>query len=174
LESGIYHLYLRSFFSYLADDDASEESDDAAETDPPEDPEEDVPEDPEPDLTPLEVQTVSCHESFKHDDVHRNIVKEGSDLACTSSCTNDLWPRSGDEWDKWSYCNDVMQNLLFEVWWIDGCETSIESQSPQDPMSDGESTCGALLTHTYDQCDNGGAAGTVDVGCLRYSITVIS
>lgn len=156
-----------------ADDDPSEESDDA-ETDPPEDPEEDVPEDPEPDITPLEVQPVSCHESFKHHDVHRNIVKEGSKLACISSCTNDLWPRSGDEWDKWSYCNDVMQNLSFEVWWIDGCETSVESQSPQDPMSDGESTCGALLTETYDQCNNGGAAGTVDVGCLRYSITVTS
>lgn len=67
-----------------------------------------------------------------------------------------------------------MQNLFFEVWWIDGCETSIESRSPQDPMSDGESNRRALLTDTCDRCNNGGAAGTVDVGCIRYSITVTS
>lgn len=30
------------------------------------------------------------------------------------------------------------------------------------------------ITDTYDQCKNGGAAGTVDVGCLKHSITVIS
>ena len=76
--------------------DPSEESDDA-EVDALEYPEADVPEDLEPDITPLEAQVVSCHEPFKHDDVHRNIVKKGSNLVCTSSCTNDLWPRSGDE-----------------------------------------------------------------------------
>ena len=61
----------------------------------------------------------------------------------------------------------MTQNLFFEAWWIDGCETSIESQSLQDPMSDGESTCGAILTDAYDECKDGGAVATVDFGCLR-------
>ena len=47
-------------------------------------------EDLEPDITPLEVQPVSCHESFKHHDVHPDIVKEGSKLARLAPMISDL------------------------------------------------------------------------------------
>lgn len=122
---------------------------------------------PESIVTPLTIEPVVCNDgNFDHDDVHPVIVKEGSTLAC-ADCSGNLAPGES------SACGDGLQNLSFEVSWIDGCTTTESSQSAKDLIGDGGQTCASLLRSTYDGCNNGGAAGYVDAGCLRYNVTVM-
>jgi hypothetical protein len=73
--------------------------------------------------------------------------------------------------------NHVVHPAYYEyrIAWIEGCEgepqgaaqnvTSSQAQ-PGDPR-----TCREIFVAAYEDCDNGGVGGYVDVGCLRYTFT---
>lgn len=122
-------------------------------------------EEPETTITPLEIRGTGCwdEKDHKHTDVHKGTVKEGATLACISAGSTKT-PQDQNSIDS-------LGNVIFEIGWIDGCETETNSQSVGDPLGDGSQTCEDIFLTAWESCNNGGVGGYIEAGCLTYWVT---
>ncbi|KAF2703709.1 hypothetical protein K504DRAFT_485513 [Pleomassaria siparia CBS 279.74] len=113
-----------------------------------------------------------CHHAHKHYDVRSSYVDQWSSLGCRREPGKKM--QAGDKDIKWhpiGFGADYHQQ--YKISWIDGCSVTTE-QSVELPMEGDQGvSCGNLLRDNYYDCNNGGAGGSIDAGCLRYDFYVI-
>ncbi|KAK8093891.1 glucan -beta-glucosidase protein [Apiospora hydei] len=80
-----------------------------------------------------------------------------------------LKPGSKPIYMKASGTHDI--SYEYEARWIDGCETTVPSQSFQSPLGEGNGdiTAYLLVREDFTKCNNGGIGGWTQVGCLKYT-----
>ncbi|KAF6831374.1 hypothetical protein CPLU01_06793 [Colletotrichum plurivorum] len=106
-----------------------------------------------------------CHKRHKHDDVHRGYLENFVQYCCKG----DFSMRAADESIYWGP-NHYLLNI--RISWIDGCKVT-NLQNIKFPIEDDRSiTCEKIVMENYLSCNNGGAGGWVDAGCLRYDFFV--
>ncbi|KAF6826656.1 hypothetical protein CMUS01_09342 [Colletotrichum musicola] len=99
------------------------------------------------------------------DDVHRGYLESFVQYCCKG----DFPMRAADESIYWG-SNYYLLNI--RISWIDGCKVT-NLQNIKFPIEDDRSiTCEKILTENYLSCNNGGAGGWVDAGCLNYDFFV--
>lgn len=59
--------------------------------------------------------------------------------------------------------------IAFDVQWIPGCKTTAATQSFDQPLPG--FTCQDVMQQNFLACNNGGAGGTRNIGCVRYVFT---
>ncbi|UKZ55537.1 hypothetical protein TrVGV298_009361 [Trichoderma virens] len=122
--------------------------------------------------TPLEVKPVVCEDEANfpgHGDVHKGDQKRQAESFCETyflEGQHDLYmgPQNTTVWATTGF---IETNLYFSVSWIDGCETTVDSQNAMLPLGN-DMACSDILVKTYRDCINGGVGGYIDAGCLRY------
>ncbi|KAL7906301.1 hypothetical protein GGI35DRAFT_482472 [Trichoderma velutinum] len=134
------------------------------------------PEPTETPKTPLELKPVVCSDESNfpgHGDVHKRDQERQAESFCETyfldrnqkaiymnSQSKTVWVTGGGLFGE--------DHLYFSVSWIDGCETTVDSQNVMLPVGDINVNCGNILFKTYTDCNNGGVGGYIDAGCLRY------
>ncbi|UKZ81306.1 hypothetical protein TrVFT333_009078 [Trichoderma virens FT-333] len=122
--------------------------------------------------TPLELKPVMCEDEANfpgHGDVHKGDQKRQAESFCETyflEGQHDLYmgPQNTTVWATTGF---IETNLYFSVSWIDGCETTVDSQNAMLPLGN-DMACSDILVKTYRDCINGGVGGYIDAGCLRY------
>ncbi|KAJ0297604.1 hypothetical protein Brms1b_013568, partial [Colletotrichum noveboracense] len=114
-----------------------------------------------------------CHDKHSQYDVHDGQQDGWSSNGCRLSAAGKTM-KAGDKEVYWHPVGpgaDYHQN--FKISWIDGCETSVAEQNLDSPIEgDAGVTCASLMRANYKSCNNGGAGGYRDAGCLRYDFYV--
>ncbi|KAK1999299.1 hypothetical protein LX36DRAFT_632705 [Colletotrichum falcatum] len=114
-----------------------------------------------------------CHKEHSHYDVHDNQQKAWSSNGCGWYAASHKM-KAGDEeiyWHPIGLAADYHQN--YKISWIDGCETGVSEQDVYSPIKGDDSvTCESIMRANYVSCNNGGAGGSIDAGCLRYDFYV--
>ncbi|KAL6786784.1 hypothetical protein J3E68DRAFT_440897 [Trichoderma sp. SZMC 28012] len=127
--------------------------------------------------TPLELKPAVCADESNfpgHVDVHKSDQKRQAESFCETyfldrnqkgihmSSQNETVSATGG-----GLFGDAL--LHFSVSWVDGCETTVDSQDVMLPVGDDFNlNCGNILFKTWADCNNGGVGGYIDAGCLRY------
>ncbi|KAL6694607.1 hypothetical protein J3F84DRAFT_400307 [Trichoderma pleuroticola] len=132
---------------------------------------------PEIPKTPLELKPAVCADESNfpgHVDVHKSDLKRQAEAFCETYFL--------DRDQKAIYMSSQSKTvsitggglfgdalLHFSVSWVDGCETTVDSQDVMLPVGgDINFYCGNILLKTWADCNNGGVGGYIDAGCLRY------
>ncbi|KAG4272644.1 hypothetical protein FPRO04_10386 [Fusarium proliferatum] len=122
-----------------------------------------APSPPEEKITPLELGPVFCkNRGGDHKDVSPGAVKSLADAYCEANLPVDMKsdsPAAGITKSDLYY---------YEVSWVEGCKTTVESQDPYIPLGNDGPLCKDLFVKAYAGCDNGGIGGYIDAGCVRY------
>lgn len=110
--------------------------------------------------------TQHCHSADqygKYKDVKARVQQFGASMACYKKGGI---ISSGDSPISWyvTGANDK-PGYNYGISWIDGCEG--EPQNSSTPV-DG-ATCEELLIGNWKNCNNNGAGGWIDAGCVRYT-----
>ncbi|KAM0332536.1 hypothetical protein ACHAQA_002819 [Verticillium albo-atrum] len=123
---------------------------------------------PEPELTLGERK---CSDAYSHHDVHDGQQEGWTNTYCRWM-TDGVLLKEGDEKLQHMYMHpigpgqDLHQN--FDISWIEGCKHD-DGQKADFPIPGDDSiTCNSIMRANYKECNNGGAGGTTDAGCLRY------
>ncbi|KAH0439391.1 hypothetical protein CcaCcLH18_02868 [Colletotrichum camelliae] len=114
-----------------------------------------------------------CHDKHSQYDVHDGQQDGWSSNGCRWFAAGKTM-KAGDKEVYWHPIGpgaDYHQN--YKISWIDGCETSVAEQNLDSPIEgDTGVTCASLMRANYKSCNNGGAGGYRDAGCLRYDFYV--
>ncbi|KAF9889005.1 hypothetical protein FE257_007982 [Aspergillus nanangensis] len=106
-----------------------------------------------------------CHaagEFGNHADVLARVQQFGASMACRKKGGP---ISSGDSPLPWFVTGaNVQPGYHYEISWVDGCEG--ESQNSLTPVEG--ATCDDLLIGSWKNCNNDGAGGWIDAGCVRY------
>ncbi|KAF5676109.1 hypothetical protein FHETE_2236 [Fusarium heterosporum] len=125
------------------------------------------PKEQEPELPGLGAQ--GCYKRHKQDDVPGG----GQDTMASKGCrdhADNKKIKAGDKPVSWSYADDPrISHLRYRISWKEGCKGP-EEYSLQNPVDD--ASCYDLMRANYKSCNNGGAGGFRDAGCLRYEFFV--
>ncbi|KAJ0382385.1 hypothetical protein COL922a_012681 [Colletotrichum nupharicola] len=114
-----------------------------------------------------------CYDKHSQYDVHDGQQDGWSSNGCRLSAAGKTMKARDKEvyWHPVGPGADYHQN--FKISWIDGCETSVAEQNLDSPIEvDAGVTCASLMRANYKSCNNGGAGGYRDAGCLRYDFYV--
>ncbi|KAF2220086.1 hypothetical protein BDZ85DRAFT_204310, partial [Elsinoe ampelina] len=117
---------------------------------------------PKPSFSPR-----SCHADSHHRDVQDNAQLQYSQMAC--QYYEGAVMKAGDKelyFGPPGIMPDNHQN--FKISWVEGCETSAAEQKSTFPIEGDALNCTTLMRENYQLCNNGGAGGFIDAGCLRY------
>lgn len=121
------------------------------------------------DITPLELGPQNCFDAFKHKDVDADHQEDRIWKAC--SVPGNIGPDSPGVSIKAPVL--LGPDYYYNIHWIPGCTTTVAEQSIWAPISDDDSTkCTSLMSNNFVACNNGGAGGWIDAGCLRYTFSV--
>lgn len=121
------------------------------------------------DITPLELGQQNCFDAFDHKDVNAEHQEDRIYKACQN--TGNIGPDDAGI----SVKAPVMlgPTYRYNIHWISGCNTTQPDQGIWFPIPDDESvTCETLLSNDFVNCNNGGAGGWIDAGCLRYTFSL--
>ncbi|KAH8784624.1 hypothetical protein BGZ57DRAFT_951007 [Hyaloscypha finlandica] len=128
-----------------------------------------------PTLSPPVLQAQQCYgtnDFGSHSDIAANVQSSWANTFCSNF---DQTFTSGTAAVKWNGASIIYKNgappYHYTVSWIDGCMATATQQRMKQPLGRGTPTvnCVSLLTENFTNCNNGGAGGTRDVGCLRYN-----
>ncbi|RYP49893.1 hypothetical protein DL769_011025 [Monosporascus sp. CRB-8-3] len=113
-----------------------------------------------------------CHAEHSHYDVHDGQQDSWSLSGCRMFAAGKTM-KAGDPEIYWHPVGfpgaDTDYHQNYEISWIDGCQTSATEQSVEFPIEADQSiSCASLMRENYLNCNNGGAGGSIDAGCLRY------
>ncbi|KIM99170.1 hypothetical protein OIDMADRAFT_30801 [Oidiodendron maius Zn] len=133
-----------------------------------------TPSPPTPTLSPPELQSQQCYDANqfgRHSDIEGKVQSpwandfcKGFDREFTSATPPVMWN------SRSIIYNGGISPYHWTVSWIDGCATTATQQSMSNPLPDNPSvSCSSLLIGNWRNCNNGGAGGTIDAGCLRYN-----
>ncbi|PGH18847.1 hypothetical protein AJ79_00260 [Helicocarpus griseus UAMH5409] len=124
---------------------------------------------PEPNKKPMELGPQKC---FEKDDFpgHKDVSPTKIDYGAwdPDTCPRDLklHPRSV-AWETTKH-----EHLVFRNEWKANCITDVDEQSVLEPLGDileGNAACPLLLLNNWKNCNNGGAGGWIEAGCLIYT-----
>ncbi|KAF4449678.1 hypothetical protein F53441_7078 [Fusarium austroafricanum] len=113
---------------------------------------------------PPELDKQKCHDEHKHTDVRDDLQDSWTQIGCTKYKNDKM--KVGDKPINWVV--PFGYNMKYRISWKDSChhaEQSIENPAPGE-------TCYSLLRQNYKACNNGGAGGYRDAGCIRYEFWV--
>ncbi|KAM0354797.1 hypothetical protein ACHAPU_000621 [Fusarium lateritium] len=131
-----------------------------------EDPKEDPP-------TPLALKSAVCEneEDFgKHPDVSPDFQFGRAGVFCGSSIYDNKVANMGPSSKPFSATHKGGKtNYWYEVSWVEGCKTTVDSQSVANPLGDKGPRCADLFKTAFKSCDNGGVGGYIEAGCIRYN-----
>ncbi|KAF4450512.1 hypothetical protein F53441_6367 [Fusarium austroafricanum] len=126
-----------------------------------------APEDSKPEEPSLGKQ--ECYDSHKHTDVQSGVQEAWSRDGCRWMAEGKKM-KAGDEIVYWGPPGVTGHaHMNYKISWKDGCDT-FKEQSLDEPVK-GE-TCRNIMRANYLSCNNGGAGGYRDAGCLRYEFYV--
>ncbi|KAF4449378.1 hypothetical protein F53441_7357 [Fusarium austroafricanum] len=118
---------------------------------------------PEVKPKPLELGPVFCKDrGGSHKDIDPGAVRSLADAYCEANLPVKLEPGSPKSGTTKSSI------YYYEVSWVEGCNTTVESQDPYTPLGKDGPMCKDLFVKAYAGCDNGGIGGYIDAGCVRY------
>lgn len=125
-------------------------------------------------ITPLKEANLQCAGKNTGGDVHKDTLSYNSGFACAGTAYKNLGPNDpGMDYVS----KDGSVTYHYHVQWIQGCKTTVDTQNVANPLNiqnPGYTICQDTYIKTYDQCTgNGGAGGTIDEGCLRYSFGIV-
>ncbi|KAG8354468.1 hypothetical protein FVEN_g7825 [Fusarium venenatum] len=124
---------------------------------------------PEPQPEPPALGSQECYDRHSHRDVKDSDQGTQATIGC-SNFAKDKKIKAGDNEVYWHPIGIAgPSHLNYKISWKEGCN-QFEEQSLNDPV-DGE-TCYSLMRANYKSCNNGGAGGYRDAGCLRYEFYV--
>lgn len=124
-------------------------------------------------ITELKEQNLQCANKNTGGDVQPDWVNQYSGWACAGVANKQIGP--DDQPMDWkTTTNDVVYHYHLE--WIKGCKTTVDKQNVANPLNvkdPGYTLCQESYVKCYTHCTgNGGAGGSLDQGCLRYSFTI--
>lgn len=118
------------------------------------------------DIRPLKLGEQNCFPASSHEDTSRRDQELGSLQTCKNADKRIGWNGEGISFKLPGFHG---AELHYNVHWIPGCNTTIKTQEIWRPITDDKSIqCVGLLKNNYLNCNNGGAGGWIDAGCLRY------
>ncbi|KAF4944217.1 hypothetical protein FSARC_14732 [Fusarium sarcochroum] len=117
---------------------------------------------PEPELPALGDQI--CHGEHKQTPTPEEIQDEAASNSC-KAYADGATMKAGDA----DIVSRALHHMNYRISWKQDCD-EFEEQSIDEPV-EGES-CYSLMRANYKSCNNGGAGGYRDVGCLRYEFYV--
>lgn len=112
----------------------------------------------------------SSDEFGDHRDIQDTQVRRNSYWPCESAEKSAIKKDDPDTfvfYQRWAGGAPYQYN----IWWKDGCEleNGETEQWASDPLGDGSSdVCETTLYDAYKDCNNGGAGGSWQAGCLLY------
>ncbi|RWA04550.1 hypothetical protein EKO27_g10559 [Xylaria grammica] len=125
-------------------------------------------------ITPLQVIGIVCNNEADfpgHADVSPGYQKKYAQFFGDYA-----QPESGDMYSSTPPLDGKFRDphgISYEyvVSWIPGCVTTVDRQSVQFPLGDGQKNVKArdLLVNDFKHCNNGGVGGSTQVGCLKYA-----
>ncbi|TDZ54000.1 hypothetical protein CTRI78_v006634 [Colletotrichum trifolii] len=123
---------------------------------------------------PLPMPTLGrtqCHDKHKHPDVQGSLQDGSSKFGCKKYGHVKL--KAGDKAIPWqayyTWAYGMSTHMWYKVSWIEGCETGVGEQSVEFPVEGNKGiNCASMMRANYKGCNNGGAGGYIDAGCLRY------
>ncbi|KAF4989387.1 hypothetical protein FGRMN_9156 [Fusarium graminum] len=122
---------------------------------------------PEPELPGLGGQ--ECYDRHSQRDVQDGVQESWASNGCRWFAEGKTI-KPGDKEVYWGPPGITgHSHMNYKISWKEGCEGP-EEYSLQDPV-DGEN-CSSLMRANYKSCNNGGAGGYRDAGCLRYEFYV--
>ncbi|KAI0968987.1 hypothetical protein F4678DRAFT_463738 [Xylaria arbuscula] len=126
--------------------------------------------------TPREVQERQCYgaDDFgPHDDIHPHHTRFITGLTCAG--TGIIPIKRGDPSTNIVFrAYDKQQPVQMSIYWKDGCildypgSDEIFPANPLELDDAGGTFCQDLLADNYEKCNNRGAGGSIQVGCLVY------
>lgn len=121
------------------------------------------------DITPLELGSQNCFDAFDHKDVSAEHQEDRIWNACQT--VGNIGPDDAGVSIKVPVL--LGPTYRYNIHWISGCNTTVSEQSIWAPIPDDDSVkCESLLSNDFVNCNNGGAGGWIDAGCLRYTFSI--
>lgn len=124
---------------------------------------------------PTNLQCHSLDEFSRKRDVKAGVVSEFAEQACQPFISMAAFDRNPvhTTWstdDVSTFWTDKVANYLYTYEWIEDCQGP--TQLSGFPMgTDSDVTCESMFRRTFDDCTgNQGIGGSIDVGCLRYTL----
>lgn len=132
---------------------------------------------PEPTRTfaPFKIRNLKCHDESDFPN-HVDIRKKGVENGAIWVCEKYDWFKKPVGPGRATYVQEYWEDewgakYHFAAGWIEGCETTVEYQFPDDPFGIGGGMCKNIFWDLiWGDCNNGGVGGTIDAGCLRYNL----
>ncbi|KAI3395985.1 hypothetical protein diail_555 [Diaporthe ilicicola] len=119
--------------------------------------------------TPLKLGQQNCFERFNHKDVSAEHQEDNIFRACQIAGT--IGPK--DYGVSIKHPIFLGPTYRYNIHWIPGCVTTVPEQEIWGPIpGDTSVTCPSLLSNDFLACNNGGAGGWIDAGCLRYTFSI--
>ncbi|KAF5020850.1 hypothetical protein F66182_7105 [Fusarium sp. NRRL 66182] len=128
-----------------------------------------APKEAEPEPEPPGLGGQECYDKHSHTDVQDGVQDSWASNGCRWFAEGkNLKP--GDKEVYWGPPGITGHaHMNYKISWKEDC-TGHDEQSLQDPLS--EANCYDLMRQNYKACNNGGAGGYRDAGCLRYEFYV--
>jgi hypothetical protein len=106
-------------------------------------------------------------------DIHYDWVSQYSGYACVGTALKTIKKNDKSTFIQvYTETNDAPYQ--YNVWWKDGCElenngpTEVYASNPLNIDDPGHVACQNYLINDYKNCNNKGAGGSIQVGCLIY------
>ncbi|GJN81399.1 hypothetical protein PLIIFM63780_004933 [Purpureocillium lilacinum] len=123
-----------------------------------------APRKPDPKPDPPKAQDQVCTDKYSHPDVPWGAQETWADIGCRDY--SDTVMKPGDKPIYWHSL--FIYFLNYQISWVDGCDI-VKEQSAMKPLGKDDSLdCKTLMVENYQKCNNGGAGGSRQVGCLKY------
>ena len=126
---------------------------------------------------PLTAQERRCYgrdELGKHGNIEKLTQQSRTGFVCAGTAIETIKrdDPSTNKHFEWTIGGAPYQ---YNIYWKEGClldysigYSEVYPANPLDVKDPGHTACQQLLIDDYTQCDNGGAGGAIQVGCLVY------
>ncbi|KAK5173746.1 uncharacterized protein LTR77_002427 [Saxophila tyrrhenica] len=125
-------------------------------------------------IVPLVPLPVQCHKASNfpgHGDISGSAVSFDAEVTCESWYLDTLSP--GDPPLKKTVTTSGI-NYDFKIAWFDDCDLPISNMTVWNARGlggDSSTKCASLFYDCWNDCDNTGVGGHIDIGCFRYTFT---
>ncbi|OIW26327.1 hypothetical protein CONLIGDRAFT_683316 [Coniochaeta ligniaria NRRL 30616] len=130
---------------------------------------------------PLAQQDRHCYstnEFGSHGDIHPGTVSFYSGFACAGTAVTPIKrgdPATNIHFERFGLVRGGGVPYQYNIYWKDGCVLdyvpgydAVFPANPLDVKDPGHTACQQLLVDNFQNCNNGGVGGSVQVGCLVY------
>ncbi|KAF4555938.1 Hypothetical protein D9617_2g059030 [Elsinoe fawcettii] len=109
-----------------------------------------------------------CNDAYKHVDVADDVQQLRSEQACRYFESDMMKAGQAPRFYSPAGVEGAGTEQNYNISWVPGCETSAKEQNVMFPIEPNGVNCTTLMRDNYKICNNGGAGGYIDAGCVRY------